>query len=245
MTTTVRLISTASFGSPQPSPPRLSPYQTTFDLDMGTPGVQGPGHPVNVWPASPGLAGRLYPAIPYEDLKPTPLTKFLSEQSSRPSSSNASTPSKGKGSQDLPRDLPDMFSPARALASAKKLAGRISAAQDEPFTFGSPLPQHKMTNKDFGHAASSVLEEMNRRLAEAGAKKVDGAILEGETKATSDVFGIPARPTHKKTDSGERFAKAHEDAVNKMDSIATHYAARRVLQAGQVSGTNKRKSVAR
>ncbi|KAF7790667.1 hypothetical protein EIP86_001623 [Pleurotus ostreatoroseus] len=245
MTTTVRLISTASFGSPVPSPPRLTPYQTTFDLDMGTPDKQRPGHSVSVWPASPGTAGRLYPAVPYEDLKPTPLTKFLARQASRPSSnsSNSSTPSKSKG-DEMPRDIPDMFSPAKAPSSSKKPAGRISAAQDEPFLFGSPLPQHKMSNKDFGHAAASVLEEMNKRLADAGVKKLDTTILDRENKPASGVFGIPAKPTHKKTGSGDRFAKAHDEAFNKMDSIATHYAARRVLQSGQVAGTHKRKSEA-
>ncbi|KAJ3551568.1 hypothetical protein NM688_g4624 [Phlebia brevispora] len=243
ITTTVRLIST-SYGSPMPSPPRLAPYQTTFDLDMGTPGAQGPGHSVKVWPASPGTAGRLYPAIPYEDLKPTPLTKFLAEHAST-SSSNVSTPSKVKSNpaQPMPLDVPDMFSPAKAPGSSKKPAGRISAAQDKPFLFGSPLPHHKMTNKDFGNAAASVLEEMNRRLAEAGAKTVDEKILDGERKDPTDVFGIPAKPIEK-VNPNDRFDKAHQTAFSKMDSIATHYAARRVLQPGQVAGTKKRKSEA-
>lgn len=218
---------------------------------MGTPGAE-PGRSVSVWPASPGTAGRLYPAVPYEDLKPTPITKFMADMASH---SNSPSPSKAKATpnrlaalrstpRSTPVDVPDLFSPSKAPQSAKRPVGRISAAQDQPFLFGSPLPQHKMNNKDFGHAAASVLEEMNQRLAEAGVKKVDEKIISGNRDADSDVFGVVAKPTHKKTDSGDRFMKAHEEAFSKMDSIATHYAAKRVLQAGQMAGTKKRKSEA-
>lgn len=100
--------------------------------------------------------------------------------------------------------------------------------------FGSPLPQPRLSNKDFGSAAASVLDEMNKRLAEAGVRKVDAGLLNGDT--SGDVFGSSAVPTLPKP-TGERFAKAHDDAFNKMDSIANHYAARRPQQASK-----KRKS---
>ena len=189
---------------------------------MGTPGKK------LVWPASPATAGRLYPAIPFEDLQPTPAKSAAPPQCVPDPLRNSPTPIKTKGKERAgameekaledkkamkekgpfagtparvaalkkPVDVPDMFSPAKpsttpnTSGSLKKAAGRVSAAQDKPFLFGSPLPQHKMSNKDFDAAAASVLEEMNKRLADAGVKPVEKKILDSKP---SDVFGAIER----------------------------------------------------
>ncbi|PSR75726.1 hypothetical protein PHLCEN_2v9017 [Hermanssonia centrifuga] len=206
LTTTIRLIS-SSYGSPAPSPPRLAPYQTTFDIDMAD---------IHSTPPS------LYPRVPFEDLLSTPVTQF-----NPPSHHNTSqtplpafrpTPQTDDGAPQ------DIFSPIPTRSAKKRQtpgAGRISAAADAPFLFGSPLPQHNLSNKAFGHAAAEVLQEMNRRLDEAGVPQL---------RPLHDAGSLGKRPTtggDASTNTDNRFAKAHEDAFSKMDSIATHYAARR------------------
>lgn len=72
-TTTIRLISAAQHNDHDaPGTPQLLPFQTDFDLEMGSPAPSAsPGHRLNMWPASPGntLQGRcLYPLVPFEDM---------------------------------------------------------------------------------------------------------------------------------------------------------------------------------
>ncbi|THG94970.1 hypothetical protein EW026_g6604 [Hermanssonia centrifuga] len=222
LTTTIRLITT-SYGSPDPSPPRLPPYQTTFDIDMAD---------IHSTPPS------LYPRVPFEDLLSTPVTQF-----NPPSHHNTSqtplpafrpTPQTDDGAPQ------DIFSPIPTRSAKKRQtpgASRISAAADAPFLFGSPLPQHNLSNKAFGHAAAEVLQEMNRRLDEAGVPQL---------RPLHDAGSLGKRPTtggDASTNTNNRFAKAHEDAFSKMDSIATHYAARRGPPQQQPLG-KKRKSEA-
>jgi hypothetical protein len=130
-------------------------------------------------------------------------------------------------------NVQDLFSPAPKLPGKQKES--VGIPRSDPFLFGSPLPRHSVSNKAFDTAAASVLEEMNKRLSAAGKQPVG-----------ADVFGtipVPIMATSRDSGSlcgagmGDRFDKLHEEQFNKMDSIATHYAARR-----GVSGSKKRKS---
>ncbi|GBE89893.1 hypothetical protein SCP_1702190 [Sparassis crispa] len=242
LTTTIRLITTTNTVD-TPATPRLQPLQTTFDIQMGTPGVDhSPGHRVNIWPASPEKDGdRLYPTIPFDDFPPWPAQFKKNEMPGGLAASSTvvpqATPAKAKASQPAvaatpgPSHSADVFSPAAPPAEPGS-AARAAIPRSAPFLFGSPLPQHNISNKTFGQAAASVLEEMNRRLAETGAQQVDKKVVEGKGLGES-IFGSLARQStaidsaHQRTGSTDRFAKVHEQTFNKMDSIATHYAARR------------------
>ncbi|KAI0942846.1 hypothetical protein AcV7_002144 [Taiwanofungus camphoratus] len=255
LTTTVRLISATSQNLAMPSPPRLAPFQTTFDLEMGSPGgIHMSGHDVSVWPSSPGnMEERLYPAIPLEDLfqsaeddnvgMPGGLSK-KSVVAPQATPVKVTEQQAGVTPKFKPIEALDMFSP---MPPKPESAQRLSMPRNEPFLFGSPLPQHNLSNKDFGQAAASVLEEMNKRLAEAGVQKVDKG-LQGKATGEGYVFGnhvgaVDGR-AHSRAESPDRFAKVHENAFSKMDSITTHYAARRGMQttSRQAPGSKKRKS---
>lgn len=230
MSTTIRLVKAPVQSSlvEFPTPPRLQPFKTSFDLVMGSPRSSAPK-----WPASPFKTagpGKIYPAIPtddvfehahpdYEDI-PGGLTAALSDQTLPHASSEPNL---------------DVF-------SSPAPASTLSPPQENPFLFGSPLPQHRVSNNDFGKAAFSVLDEMNKRLGLEGDQKVGIDIL-----AKRDLPDVSNSRGPTKRD-GIRFDKAHQDAFTKMDSIATHYAAKRPRDRtepdGKIPGTNKRKSEA-
>lgn len=213
LTTTIRLITSPFDFDNMMSPPKLQPMQPSFDLIM-SPGPTGHRQPI--WPASPSNNRQsLYPALPLDDLPS--LNAIVASAAASPAKFIRPT-----------NPTQDVFSPSKPSAppSTKKgPAGRLSLPQNQPFLFGSPLPQPRLSNKDFGTAAASVLDEMNKRLAEAGVQKVDAGIL-NKDGSSGDVFGSTAIPTLPKP-TGERFAQAHDDVFSKMDSIANHYAARR------------------
>ncbi|CAL1710051.1 unnamed protein product [Somion occarium] len=225
LTTTIRLITSPFDPSNVASPPRLQPLQPSFDLIM-SPGSDQQQR-VNVWPASPNNGQRLYPAVPFEDLPS--LNAIVA------SSSNYASPAKPMPSNDTQ----DIFSPQKVPAPPVQHTGRLSLPQNQPFLFGSPLPQPRLSNKDFGKAAASVLDEMNKRLAEAGVQKVDAGVLKRDT--TDDIFGSTVNQIHQRTNNTDRFAKTHEAAFNQMDSIVNHYAARRGQQPSQPA-SKKRES---
>ncbi|KAH9947784.1 hypothetical protein B0H21DRAFT_737235 [Amylocystis lapponica] len=236
MTTTIRLISTSTHRETPPTP-HLEPFHTTFDIEMGTPG------PNRVWPASPlQNQERLYPTVPFDDF---PQAQAAAEP---PADTDVAmpgglspAPSSGPSTSAQPHaclanmsatpkqdDTIDMFSPTKPTA--------------QPFLFGSPLPRHSVSNKEFGSAAASVLEEMNRRLADTGAKKVNADVF-ASAPNTAGIFGDLAGASGGGKDgsqNADRFAKVHNNVFGKMDSITTHYAARRGMPPGAQS--KKRKS---
>jgi hypothetical protein len=216
--TTIRLVSASNSVSTlktEPGTPQLRPVDPAFDLVMNSPDVKGQSR-VPVWPLSPqaSLPQRMYPTLPADELDQAKKGK---EKAAIPPSVGSA--SKSKAYPPPSNDVQDLFSPAR-----KPQKERVDIPRSEPFLFGSPLPRHSVSKKAFDSAAASVLEEMNKRLLEAGAQKVG-----------ADLFGGSAIATVQKTDSGslrgrgnvDRFDKAHEEQFNKMDSIANHYAAKR------------------
>ncbi|KAI9444162.1 hypothetical protein H4582DRAFT_1846529 [Lactarius indigo] len=228
--TTIRLVS-ASAATPSlshdPGTPHLKPVDPEFDLVMGSPDAKGQSC-VPVWPLSPHPAPseRLYPALPVDELEQNEEeTKSAMPAAIAPSQLTAGSTSKPKKYPRPSNKVQDLFSPAPKPPSAQKES--LGIPRSEPFLFGSPLPRHSVSNKAFDAAAASVLEEMNKRLSAAGVQKVDADVFGGSAIAkTTDVTSAESGNL-RTLGKVDRFDKAHEEQFNKMDSIATHYAARR------------------
>ncbi|KAI0791494.1 hypothetical protein BC629DRAFT_366237 [Irpex lacteus] len=254
-TTTIRLIPSSSTESANlniPTPPRIAPFKTTFDLEM-TPGVERRA----VWPASPvpttqrkdagggGGGGRLYPVIPAENLMPTPFKSNFSGVLGTPGAPTPIpalkiSPAKSESSFPKPMLADDVFSPAKpspasvlskATASQKKDTTETKEKEglSKPYLFGSPItqPHFEFSPGKMDAATTNVLEEMNKRLAEAGLQKVDKQSLPSVSGNKAGAVRSNQQDRKSGGGGGERFAKAHEEVFNKMDSITNHYAARR------------------
>ncbi|KAJ3759858.1 hypothetical protein EV360DRAFT_41042 [Lentinula raphanica] len=202
-TTTIRLVSSSSMNDPADSPgpstfvhtfdaeisstPQLKPWNTAFDLVLGSP--HGPGENV-----------KLYPDLPMEDVVVA--------------SSTGHTGLHGSTAVNPPS----------------------TTAKLEPFVFGSPLPQHRVSNAQFQTAAASVLEEMNRRLLADGVDTVHTSMISnlqpgggshltpGSQKKYADREIKPLRKSFgahaAKKEVKEKFDKAHQDQFDGMESIA-------------------------
>lgn len=260
-TTTIRLVSAStSFSSFPigPGTPQLKPFTPSFDLLLGSPEARGEGK-VPVWPLSPGATQeRLYPSLDFDAFVKPPKANEDNNGDGTPGPLPQvviNTPAKGTPrTNGTPRSFPkpsnepnDIFSPTKGSSLAPpdgslKGKGRPSIPRSDPFIFGSPLPQNNLSNKDFGHAAASVLEEMNRRLSAAGGQKVGVDLLAAPPAASlggESIFGNTSMAS-----KDDRFGKAHEKQFAKMDSIATHYAAKRgpraALEEAQVGRAGAR-----
>ncbi|KAG6329280.1 hypothetical protein ID866_9809 [Astraeus odoratus] len=135
----------------------------------------------------------------------------------------------------------DIFSPAPKpqKASARSRLGGLP--RSEPFIFGSPLPQHNLSNRDFRSAAQSVLDEMNKRLADEGIECVDINVLQNREKQGEHQAddGTKSVEQSKRGELTAMFEKAHQDEFDKMESIV-QYAQKRGRAEPIVS--KKRKS---
>jgi len=105
--------------------------------------------------------------------------------------------------------------------------------RSEAFVFGSPNPQHRLSNVQFRNAAQSVLDEMNARLEADGIAGVDMEVLKCRQQSMSAQPSDDDAQQEKKAGSsiGAAFDKAHQAQFDKMDSITNHYAARRGLSS--------------
>ena len=267
-TTTIRLVSNPTTHSELLlSPPKLKAFSTSFDLVPPTPGGDGSSS-VPVWPLSPGGATRqsLYPSIPtfqgFGDLhkqqsppydnsdmdldvdmpggltapsirEPTP-----EMPNSRVHFNTGATP---KSSEKPSAEPVDIFSPAPKPQNASTRS-RLGIPRSQPFVFGSPLPQHNMSNLQFRTAAQSVLDEMNKRLAEEGVETIDADILDNRRTTTQD--SVQTEECNGPLRVGDMFEKIHKKEFDKMDSITSHYAAKRGAQstASEPILSKKRKS---
>ncbi|KAJ8582574.1 hypothetical protein M405DRAFT_558711 [Rhizopogon salebrosus TDB-379] len=249
-TTTIRLVSFDTPGNSLLSPPRLHPFKTSFDLEPPTPGEgEGGG---GVWPLSPGAvqSGRIYPAIPtFSAFGPTDTSDMdIDVDVDFPDSIQSSTPARTMfktgatpKSANKPSDVPkDLFSPApgpvrepaasfRPQRSPAKAGSELDVPHSETFIFGSPNPQHRLSNVQFRSAAQSVLDEMNARLESEGVAGVDIEVLRRRQQSVSAQPNEDDLRQEKKAveNIGALFDKAHQAEFDKMDSITNHYAARR------------------
>lgn len=262
-TTTIRLVASDEPRNSLFSPPKLHPFKTSFDLVPQTPGgAEGGG----VWPLSPGGAKseRIYPAIPtFSAFDPVDASD-MDIDIDFPGSLQSSTPARTKfntgatpKSDEKPSDVPqDLFSPAPRLSRARenassfrpqrspeKPSGELGVPHSEPFIFGSPNPQHRLSNAQFRSAAQSVLDDMNARLKSEGVASVDFDVLRRQQQSTSIQSTAEDPQQEKKAGTSRLFDKAHQAQFDKMDSITSHYAARRGLpsntEAAPVLGKRK------
>ncbi|KAH9924973.1 uncharacterized protein BXZ73DRAFT_103350 [Epithele typhae] len=259
------------------SPPRLPVVQTDFDLIAGTPGTV---RTLNMWPASPhptlqDPGERLYPKLPLDNDSDIPGGFGFSSTAAMtpaktPARSSVYATSTTKTAA-TPVDEPDMFSPSKPTAMTSHAGatpgpsnGRTPLPRSTPFLFGSPLPRREtksstqpkeeslvdaaagVSNAAFDGVAKSVLEEMHRRLAETNAARSEDAPM-APPQPFFNAVPTAAAPAVQM----DRFAKAHDVVFDKMDSIATHYAARRpikrksdALGRGRPSAGQKRRSSA-
>jgi hypothetical protein len=214
--TTIRLVGAGSSvqkEDEQPQTPYLRPFQTAFDLIPGTPFGDGDAGG-SVWPVSPtskqAERAGIYPSLAAE-----------------------------VGGEDDDDVMPGTFtthkftviSPTGAVTNHDEAPRPRSPSQ---FIFGSPLPQNNLSNVQFSSAATSVLDEMNKRLAKAGVDGLGVDIL--ERKRLSDaglgLVGVAGGSGNKGVGSGTsaKFQKMHEEAFARMKGIDTHYAAKRVIR---------------
>ncbi|KAG2049711.1 hypothetical protein BDR06DRAFT_961165 [Suillus hirtellus] len=262
-TTTIRLVASNIPNNSLFSPPKLHPFKTSFDLVPQTPGGAEGG---SVWPLSPGGAKRerIYPDVPtFSAFEPVNTSDMDIDvdfsgtlQSSTPARSKFNTGATPK-SDEKPSDVPkDLFSPAPRLTRARedansfrpqrspeKTSGELGIPRSEPFIFGSPNPQHRLSNAQFRSAAQSVLDDMNARLRSEGVASVDFDVLRHQQQSTSRHSITEDLQQEKKASSSQLFDKAHQAQFDKMDSITSHYAARRGLlssaEAAPVLGKRK------
>ncbi|OAX40399.1 hypothetical protein K503DRAFT_768604 [Rhizopogon vinicolor AM-OR11-026] len=250
-TTTIRLVSSNAPTNSLFSPPRLHPFKTSFDLAPPTPGGLDGGDG-GMWPLSPGAAQseRIYPAIPTFSAFERVDTSDMDIDVDFPGSLQSTTPARRKfktgatpKSADKPSDVPqDLFSPAPKLSRAReqessfrpqrspiKAGSELGIPRSEAFIFGSPNPQHRLSNAQFRTAAQTVLDEMNARLEAEGVAGVDMDVLRHRQQSMSSQPNEDDLQQGKKagTSMGTLFDKAHQAQFDKMDSIANHYAARR------------------
>lgn len=262
-TTTIRLVASNIPNNSLFSPPKLHPFKTSFDLVPQTPGGAEGG---SVWPLSPGGAKRerIYPDVPtFSAFEPVNTSDMDIDvdfsgtlQSSTPARSKfitGATPKSDEKPSDVPRDL---FSPAPRLTRAReeansfcpqrspeKTSGELGIPRSEPFIFGSPNPQHRLSNTQFRSAAQSVLDDMNARLRSEGVASVDFDVLRRQQQTMSKHPITEDLQQEKKASSSQLFDQAHQAQFDKMDSITSHYAARRGLlssaEAAPVLGKRK------
>jgi len=165
-TTTIRLVSSKSSSSSVADnyksefesrrdafqTPKLKPFATTFDLVISPSAARSGAF----WAPDtrPGPFEKIYPALTIDDLPPDV----------------PSSPVKKAGHGTIGNSA----SKDKGTLSMSKATTTVSP---EPFLFGSPL--HSVSNTQFQAAATSILEEMNKRLGTSG---VEGVGMEIVTK---------------------------------------------------------------
>ncbi|KAF8065280.1 hypothetical protein FPV67DRAFT_1388175, partial [Lyophyllum atratum] len=243
-TTTIRLISnpvshddTNSYGRT----PQLKPFKTSFDLVLGSPQpTTGGFRGVSLWPSMGESEQGIYPPLPLE--MPTA------------SASSSFAPASYKMDTDhddapLPGSLPSApkFKPAAHRTPGPTAAASTHLAAPEPFVFGSPLPQHNVSNAQFKSAAASVLEEMNKRLQGEGVAGV-GMDLIGRLQLGAHTQGVgtlgprEAKGTPKEgSGHKEKFDEIHAEEFSKMEGIDALMKRRGMKDAG--AGKKRKSSV--
>ena len=211
-TTTIRLISNPfsnadfSNGAGKNGTPQLQPFKTTFDLILDSPTPSSVFGSMSTWPPrDPEDNFPMYPTLTVDDLPPSLVS--------------AESPQAKADRQEKDKDvaMPGSLTPVHARTPFIK--------SPEPFIFGSPLPQHNVSNAQFRVAAASVLEEMNKRLREEGVDEIQSDIiakLHPHTNilhSTTDSREIKPMPGARRGEIKEKFQKLHESEFEKMEGI--------------------------
>ncbi|KAL0576108.1 hypothetical protein V5O48_005855 [Marasmius crinis-equi] len=179
---------------------------------------------------SPSTEGqRIYPALPMDDL--------IYEHSK----TNATT-TFNENNQKLPGEMP-------ASTSTDPPAATLSPTSNEPkFIFGSPDPRKRpsVTNDDFRATASSVLDEVNKRLRQEGVETISSNIATTFRPGHMNDDGSPRvmKPLPKARSSvANRFDRMHEKQFSKMEGLGERKAAPSVSTAAPVAGRKRKSSV--
>lgn len=211
-TTTIRLISNpfsnadVSNTAGKNGTPQLQPFKTTFDLILDSPTPTGAFGSMSTWPPrDPEDNFPMYPTLTVNDLPPS----LVSAESPQVKAD--------RQEKDEDVDMPGSLTSVRARTPFIK--------SPEPFIFGSPLPQHNVSNAQFRAAAASVLEEMNKRLREEGVDEIQSNIIaELHPHANilpniADCREIKPMPGVRRGEIKEKFQKLHESEFEKMEGI--------------------------
>lgn len=230
-TTTIRLISRPEIKQ-VPQTPQLKPFKTTFDLELRSPHGCGFGG-TTLWPAE---ERSMYPALPFDSPSRTPMPSIATmaktmtkEATTMPGGfedlpNPHPSPAEGESSPKLPNPHSQPTTPTRTPSKSSP-SSALSIAKPA-FIFGSPLPEHNVTNDQFRSAAASVLEEMNKRLQADGVNSVETGILSRIQQGAhlNGVVSMSSRGTSSvssRATSGvkEKFDKQHEAEFSKMEGI--------------------------
>ncbi|CAK5278441.1 unnamed protein product [Mycena citricolor] len=220
-TTTIRLVSfdngngNSSVFSDMPPPgdtPRLKPFHTTFDLDMGSPTA------TSAFPAS------IYPALPVSppvDESERRMSLEVSLRGAQEDDDRSIAMPGGFGDEDI------------AMPGG-------SASPAPPFVFGTPSPSpatpfvFKLAETDAATEtalAAEVMAEMNRR---AGATSVPSREIRPLPGSARRSLGCTV------SKPAGRFDKAHEQVFGKMESIVDSEARRQQQLKRKSSAANVR-----
>ncbi|KAJ8082228.1 hypothetical protein PM082_008075 [Marasmius tenuissimus] len=154
---------------------------------------------------SPSAEGqRIYPALPMDDLiYGSPSVKASKEDK-----------------QSLPGGMP-----TSASTSTSNPTSALSPPPNEPkFVFGSPDPRKRpsVTNEDFRATASSVLDEINKRLQKEGVETINSNITTTFRPGMVNEDGSPRAVKPLPRGRGavtDRFDRMHEKQFAKMEGI--------------------------
>ena len=116
---------------------------------------------------------------------------------------------------------------------------KVSSPIPQPFLFGSPA--HRISNKEFNSAATSVLAEMNARLGLIGTSNEVGLDLL-QNRRNAEAAPVPDSQDRPKTDLTKMFDRAHERQFQKMEGLGEWYARRNGASPGKLDTNKKRKS---
>ncbi|XP_006455361.1 hypothetical protein AGABI2DRAFT_121282 [Agaricus bisporus var. bisporus H97] len=134
---------------------------------------------------------------------------------------------------DLPPDVPPTST-------------TLSVPTTDPFIFGSPLPQHSISNTQFKTAATTVLEEMNQRLRSEGVKGVGMDIVDKLKQGAHTQEDLerenkrPVQTVKEKRRKGEitkKFDEVHQAEFDKMEGIVKKGVAPLVIGKKRPAGT--------
>ncbi|KAF7762276.1 hypothetical protein Agabi119p4_8869 [Agaricus bisporus var. burnettii] len=134
---------------------------------------------------------------------------------------------------DLPPDVPPTST-------------TLSVPTTDPFIFGSPLPQHSISNTQFKTAATTVLEEMNQRLRSEGVEGVGMDIMDKLKQGAHTQADLerehkrPMQTVKEKRRKGEitkKFDEVHQAGFDKMEGIVRKGVAPLVIGKKRPAGT--------
>lgn len=122
-----------------------------------------------------------------------------------------------------------------ATTSAKEMAAVLSPTHTQPANDRSTA---SITHDDLSEAAARVLEEVNARLAQSGKASMVQLSSQSPWSLATGVKPPPSplKSVHSRTKG--RFSNEHDKHFGRMDSIASHYAAKRERESSSVKGTS-------